>query len=305
MEYFDLRKEAYNKVLELKKSGLGWCRISKQINSSGYKISPFTIRSWIKGHKPRVKEPLINNEMTRERAYILGVIGPGDGFITDSKYEIGLSVIDKDFADFFQHCLESTFRLKTSRFLEAPHGWSNNNFHRVSLYSKKVREYLIKTYNVSFKEESWRVPNIIKNSSKERMGFYLRGFADSQGSVGKRSVVLASSNMEGIKEIKLLIDLFGIRSTLYKTKDGFIIAIYGRKSLEIFDKEVGFSIKRKSDKLNKLLMSYKRNTTPRRVIDAKMPDIIKYLNEGNFKTDAARTFGVHSSTISRRLKEED
>ena len=212
-------------------------------------------------------------------------------------------MIDKDFADFFQHCLENTFRLKTSRFLEAPHGLSKNNFNRISLYSKKVCEYLKNTYQVSFKEESWRVPDTIKKADKSLMGVYLRGFADSQGSVGKRSIILASSNYEGLKEIKSLVDLFNIRSTLYKTEDGFIIGIYGRNSLETFNKEIGFTIKRKSEKLSKLLLSYKRLMMPSREIDAKMPEIINFLNDGNYKTTAAQKFGLHRLTIARRLKE--
>ena len=303
MEYFDLRKKAYAKALELKKSGLGWCRISKQISSLGYNISPFTIRSWVKyNRKPKLKEPVIYDELTKERAYLLGVIGPGDGFITDKKYEIGLSVIDKDFADFFQYCLENTFRLETSRFLEPPHSLSKNYFYRVSLYSKKVCEYLKNNYKVSFKEGSWRIPDAIKKADKPLIGVYLRAFADSQGSVGKRSIVLASSNLEGLKEIKMLLDLFHIRSTLYSTEDGFIIGIYGRNSLELFSKEIGFTIKRKSEKLNKLLLSYKRLVMPSREIDAKMPEKISFLNEGNYKTTAAKKFGMHRLTIARRLK---
>jgi intein-encoded DNA endonuclease-like protein len=249
-----------------------------------------------------MKEPIIDDKLTEERAYILGVIGPGDGYIGDARYEIGLSVIDKDFADFFQYCLESTFRLKTSRILEAPHALSKNYFYRVSLYSKKVCEYLRKTYNIDFKEDNWRVPNQIKNSDKDLIGVYLKGFADSQGSVGKRDLSMSSGNFIGLKEIKLLFDTFQIRSTFYQDKDCFKIAIYGRKSLEIFNEKIGFSLKRKADKLNRLLSSYKRNTIPRRVLDEKMPEIIKYLNEGNYKTNAARIFGVHRLTIARRLK---
>ena len=304
VDYIDLRKEAYEKTMELRKSGLGWRRISKKLVAMGYKIPNLTLNGWIYGnHKPRYKEPLINDELTKERAYILGVIGPGDGYITDRKYEIGLSVIDKDFADYFQYCLENTFRLKTSRSLEAPHGLSNNNFHRVSLYSKKVREYLYKKYEVHFKEGSWRIPKAVKETNLNVIGSYLRGFADSQGSVGKRAIALASSNFEGMKEIKSLLDLFNIRSTLYKTEDGFIIAIYGRESLEIFNKEIGFAIKRKSEKLNNLLLSYKRLMVPSRIVDAKMPEIIRFLKEGNYKTLAAKKFGLHRLTITRRLKE--
>ncbi|MBS3160565.1 hypothetical protein J4213_02585 [Candidatus Woesearchaeota archaeon] len=303
MEYFDLRQEAYNKTIELNKSGLSWYKISNHFDELGYKIPHSTIRSWTRGSKARNKEPLINfsSSLSKEESYALGVIGPGDGYIADANYEIGLAVIDKDFADYFQFCLEKVFRLRTSNKLEGPSGLGKNPRYRVKLYSKKICEYLTKRYKVNFKEESWRIPEIIKESNEEIKGAYLSGFSDSQGHVSKREIILASKNVDGLKEIKCLLDSLDILFTLSENKG--IISIYGKNSFEIFNNKIGFATKRKADKLICIINSYKRNMTPKKIINNKMIEIIKYLKEGNTKLQASKIFGVHRLTISKKLKE--
>lgn len=288
------RIEVYNIVMGLREQGLGRRRIARKLSKIGLEKYSSSIQNWLNGMKPRLKKFDCNDELTKEKAFIFGVIGPGDGYIR--RNEIGLAVIDKDFAEKFRVCLERVYSLKCSMKKESPSGLGNNPRHRVILYSRNAVIDL-RNYGVKFKEGLWRVPEIIKTSTKDIKSEYVAGFCDSQGGVGNRCITVHSKNREGLKEIKCLFDDIGLRTKIR----GNNLNIQTRKSLEFFYYNIGFSIQRKQEKLLKLINNYKRDFKLSEEIDLLIPEIKEYLNEGFSQRKIASILGISTTGIKNRI----
>ena len=280
------------------KNSTGWgrCRISKKLEEDGYRIHPNVIHGWLNGRKPTLKEFKINNKLTKEKAFILGVIGPGDGYIRGRRDTIGLNVIDKDFAIKFKSSLEKIYNIECSFKKVKPSGLGNKLIYRVMLYSINVVKDF-KKYNVSFKESNWEVPNIIKLSSDEMIASYLTGFFDSQGCVSERRIEAFSKNKQGLREIGFLLESLNLRYSIKNNK----ISIYSRNSLNKFYNEVGFSIQRKQNKLFYMLKGYKRNYTTSDKADILIPLIKKYLNKGYSQRRVASMLDISRTIIKNRI----
>jgi intein-encoded DNA endonuclease-like protein len=207
-------------------------------------------------------------KLTKERAYILGVMC-GDGCVfsgdahkkqwTYKNYIVHLSVKDKDFIDEFIKCVKSVYGITPSLYFR---NRNNKNKKWSNIWVAKITRKLIyeDLNSYSFGCKSWCVPKEIVNcKKKDVVGHFLRGFYDSEGSVtqGPRSFTLSicSINKKALVQVKKLINGFGIStSRIYNNRPGlFNIAICGNKNLEIFLKKIGFSIKRKQDKIKKRL----------------------------------------------------
>ena len=155
---------SYLNHLKIAKSFLKNKRYVSRTKSWGFKINKIS-----------------GNKLSKEKAYILGVVGPGDGWIVD--YSIGLNVIDKDFADYFQFCLEKVFGLKCGRYYRTVPPTKlvkvSSNQYIVVLCSKSAVAS-IRKYKGPFKEKIWRIPEKIKNSTNSYKAAYLKGVFDSQ-----------------------------------------------------------------------------------------------------------------------------
>lgn len=213
-----------------------------------------------------VVTPIIKGaeRLTLEKAYILGVLC-GDGYIT-TQCRVGLGSIDKEFVEYFQYCLKKVYgievrlknRNKPTNYTKTP-----KKQYTLLLRSKLVIEDLLK-YASSFKTFEWEMPRAIKESSKEIQAMFIRGFADSEGSVKNRhrnrELILCSGNLRGLKEVrKLLWASFRINSYFVKRKTNtFVITTSDYNSLKRFHDNIGFTIRRKAEKLCAGLDYYKR-----------------------------------------------
>ena len=115
-------QEAYNRVQQLRRDGLGRRRIFARLQKENYNIPIGTVGSWLYyGRRPRLKGiPESSKALTPEKSFVLGVVGPGDGFT--SRASIGLAVIDKDFAFKFKACIEKIYQLACSYYFLPPSG---------------------------------------------------------------------------------------------------------------------------------------------------------------------------------------
>lgn len=197
-------------------------------------------------------------ELTPDKGYILGVVGPGDGYIwvEKSDYRVGLQARDEDFIDEFFNRVSEVY------------GEPKRHKERAVLYLKKAVDDILKFGELKdFREGSERVPTQVKEASKEVKSYYLRGFFDSQGCVDPRSrrILAVKKNLKVIIEIECLLRDLGIFSHIARHKgssfvpDGeyYIIRVSWRDELEKYEKLVGFSIKRKLNALKEVLNSYK------------------------------------------------
>ncbi|MEM5772741.1 MAG: LAGLIDADG family homing endonuclease [Candidatus Aenigmatarchaeota archaeon] len=216
--------------------------------------------------------------LTPAKAYILGVLC-GDGMLYRKlikykgykyfNYFLGLRVTDKEFADEFKNKIKNVYGIIAKKcnippgIRITPSGLSKcKRQYIVYLQRKKVYEDL-KRYG-EFNSYVWRVPQeIIKNNDKLIISSFLKGFFDSEGSVdiSNRAIEATSSNKNGLEDIRFLLSKFGIFTKIELAKKGrklYKIRFSFSNYLEIFRKEIGFTIKRKEYALDKIIKNKKK-----------------------------------------------
>ena len=219
--------------------------------------------------------------LTPRKAFILGCVGPGDGYVTYKPeygcYEIGMGVVDAEFASYFAECLRRTYSLEPSQSFKRTRV-------EVMLHSKEAVEDILSYATLEhFKHYHEQVPESIKRASNEIKSAYLRAFFDSQGNImcckwDKKGALVRyvrafKVNREVLLEIQVLLWDLGIKSHVFKYKEpgptiiqgkttyskgAWCIQIHDYSSLKTFREKIGFTIKRKLEILDRALASYKR-----------------------------------------------
>lgn len=206
-------------------------------------------------------------KLTPERAYILGVMC-GDGCIFSGiakkkqweyyLYVVYLSVKDKDFIDEFIHCIKMVYGISPSIYFRKR---SQKNPKWSDIWTAKItrKEIYQDLATYKFGTHNWRVPYEIKYSDDERIAAaFLRGFYDSEGSVlkGPRNfgISVVSTNLDGLQEIKELLKRLNIESSKIGVdkrhkNHTFYFPISKKSSIITFLNKIGFSIKRKRNKI--------------------------------------------------------
>jgi len=281
MQGKELRKYTltdYNQVIRLKKRGFSQNQIKEKIG-----VSSTTVWYWANTkRKPRFlyakrkqrKLSLSAKKLSKELAYIFGVlIGDGSLEITKLNNRINLLVKDKDFAIYFFKTLKRWSRLEpliSKRRIKESHQTKYGDWIKTDSIVYTVRLNSIQAINflkdkINCRTYNWKVPLMIKRWQNKRIiGAFLKGFFDSEGSaiLHKRcrridARILNPNN--SLQDIQILLKKLEIRSTMRPSaRDTYIIRILDQKSLAIFSKKIGFTIKRKKRILEKMLKSYKR-----------------------------------------------
>jgi orotate phosphoribosyltransferase-like protein len=289
----------YNKGLSIKqiakKFNVAFSTVRNHLRSTNVKLRP-------RGKKKEILPSA--HQLTSEKAYVLGVVGPGDGFIEFNKNskQICLEAIDKDFIDYFAKCLEKIYGIKPSIKLLKMRPTDTHQHFKVRLYSTEACKELL-SYGVSFREGNWEVPNEIKKAPSQIRAMYLRGMADSQGSViysgQTRFVELCNTNTKGLEEIGELLNSLGVIDWYIYDKG---LRIYGRKALTLFAQKINFTIERKTKTLERLLNSYNVWKKTQREINELMPHIISLKESGISVNKISKRLNVDHRAISKRLK---
>jgi len=232
--------------------------IKRRDKSSAAKEGVIAGRIIIKKHKiPK------NLKLNEDLSYILGVIA-GDGCISydanRQRYQICLGVIDKDFIDEFRKKLYNFFNLKPTEEFRKSKNKNWNDQYVTRLCSKEACDFINSIGN--FKKDKWRIPEIIKNSNMFVKEAFLKGFFDSEGEIDKKSgrVGAVSMNFVGLNDISDLLRDLGVKYTIIKKKDSrpntnqkYVLRIHDKKSINLFYKKIGFTIKRKQNILKEVL----------------------------------------------------
>ena len=264
--------EAIDGIIEeakaLRQKGLSYSEIARILRAKGVEVSRVTVMRWCKGlHDPRNRLNSVKLDPSPELAYVIGVMF-GDGCVgfrragRAYRYRIRLKVVDKDFAEEFKRCLEA-LGLKPSLRLERDK--TRCDRWCVEANSKILYEFLKRP-----KEKLFEV-------AKKYPIEFLRGFFDSEGTVylnpkNPRIARVRASNydLELLEFMKVLLLDLGIYSTIYITKkkgeqsnirgkiykyrkNFYIIDISRKDSVKKFAINVGFTIRRKQNKLETFL----------------------------------------------------
>ena len=205
----------------------------------------------------RIKELKKGYEKLTERKARIVAHSIGDGYIGISKhdYNIKYEVSDPELIDSFKKDLIEVYGLKvTDGFNKS--GKTDKMLPFVRLRSKLAYEDLQRF--ASYYSSDWKIKKPILRAKKYIKREFLKALFDDEGSVipiGKGGLVrLYSINKKGLEQIIFLLKEFKIESFLVS---GFGLRrnVYGLtiKDLKLFLKEIGFNLKRKQRKLEKIV----------------------------------------------------
>ncbi len=302
--------KTYNLVMNLRrKTSWGVIRIKEHLEKKGINSSNGAIGGWIyEDKKPFVYRiikqiPESSRELTREKAYVLGTLC-GDGWISTG-YRIGLGVCDRDFAEYFKYCLEKVYETKCSirTKIVKPNKFCKNpkSKHVVSQVSKLIVKDLNR-YSNSYSTKEWRVPKQIIEASIQLQSYFIRGFADSEGSVRARKrnteLVLCSGNPNGLKDISFMLSTtYGIKTTFSQRKNGVgVLTTSDYWSLLTYKNYINFTIRRKKNTLEKGLANYKRKGLRKYSPEFKLK-AMNLLKQGMKHREIAKLLGTNHTNI--------
>jgi len=253
------REALYRLVLELRQEGLSYGAIVERIQAErGVTLRKSHISGWINGkHKPFGYVTLFDPSPRAELAYVIGVT-LGDGSTSSNRsysHKIKLRVIDREFAAEFARCLGVLLRRNppSVKWREKTGSW----YTEVSslLLQKFLRQDLR-----SLMPTIEHCPSCI--------GAFLRGFFDSEGSITARRLTVYNGDLDKLEFVCKLMTSLGIEATGPRLREekGGMVSIKGREyhvnkdqyyvyvrtnSLVAFCNKVGFTIKRKQERLER------------------------------------------------------
>lgn len=315
--------EDYNRVIELrKKFGWGSTKISSFLLKQGLNIKKGVIDGWIYYNKRPFQEVIIHKIpeksrlLTKEKAYLLGVLC-GDGYIRIHKsghgFLVGLNVCDEDFADEFVKCLKEVYTLPPSKkfrkyratnFCENP-----KSQFAVNLTSKLVVYDLLR-YSKSFKTKEWKIPKQILESSLEIKSNFLKGLFDSEGTIrlkrkGHAYLQICSGNNCSLLKVRdLLKKDFDIDLKIgYNNVNVMVLYSENYKNIKNYYNKIGFSIKRKQEKLLYCLSTYKRKGLRKYNKEFKLK-VLGLLKEGYSTREIGKMLNFNYTNIYDFIKQD-
>ncbi|MEM1954750.1 MAG: LAGLIDADG family homing endonuclease [Nitrososphaerota archaeon] len=273
----EMRIKIYEDFLELRKQGLSYGQIIKEIKRRyNVTIHKSHCSYWCRGiYSPYngIRIPTIEFlKPSEDLAYVAGAIA-GDGYVYkksklapryNDEFVVGLDVKDKEFAQFFAIALAKVLKRKP------PIPWQNKKYGRwvVMIRCKALYELFNKPIDIE------KMRPFVEHCEKCICAF-LRGFFDSEGCVRKVGEIrVYNTNYKLLEYVTYLLNKIGIETTsdkprlhgragnsirnpktgkIYKTrKDVYYVAIRAKSNLMFYEK-VGFTIERKRKRLEEYL----------------------------------------------------
>ena len=205
----------------------------------------------------RIKKPKKGyKKLTKAKARLIAhLIGDGAHFRSRHDYNLKYEVIDLELLKSFNDDLIKVYGLKPS-WENHKSGITGRPTKFVRLRSKFAFEDLLRY--ATYYSKDWRLKSLLLDSPKEIKEEFLKAFFDDEGSVtkeGKRGIIkLYSINSKGLKQIQKILDDFNITNKMnsgYGARRNVYALII--RDLDVFNKKIGFNLKRKQDKLNSLI----------------------------------------------------
>ncbi|MFH1391544.1 MAG: LAGLIDADG family homing endonuclease [Candidatus Diapherotrites archaeon] len=275
----------YVEIFDLKKQSLGYKKIIKKFkDEKQVKLSLGTLSYWF-NHDVKIigGENYFVPEASSELSYVLGVMFGDGSLIVNTKrkeYVLKLEAIDRDFVEKFSGCSSKLLKKEKSFavcYKKPRRGHS-------ATYSVQVRSKKLFNFVKEIKKDFENGKKFIEKFPAK----FIQGLADSEGcpSISAATnfncdvMVACSTNFSLLEFVKYLLKFFGIKSNLYlhkhkgesdskingrvitRTIDLFVLYISKDAMVKNFAKNINFSIKRKSEKLEDavfLLNNYKKS----------------------------------------------
>jgi intein/homing endonuclease len=191
--------------------------------------------------------------LTEEKARIIAhLIGDGAHFKTNHDYVMKYEVKDEQSLAQFHKDIISVYGLEPTRYQHAS-GKTGKPIPSLRLRSKIAFDDLHRF--ATFFSKDWKIKQPVLDADTEIKRQFLKALFDDEGSVkSKREVALYSINLDGLLQVKEMLQSFGISS---KIGSGFgqnrnVHAILIR-DLQTFAKKVGFGLERKQRRLQEVI----------------------------------------------------
>jgi intein-encoded DNA endonuclease-like protein len=211
----ELRIKLYDDVVALRRGGLTYKGIIEEIyRRYGVRLSKSHISYWLRGvHSPyngRLIPSLELLKPSEELAYVIGV-KVGDGYVGKKSrvrkgYNyvwIGLKARDREFVEEFARCLAKVLGRRQIR----PRFRDDVGKYVVEVRSRTLYELLKKPVDLD------RLKKYVEHCER-CVAAFLRGFADSEGSVNKRGYIcIYNTGQRLLTYIMDLLRRFNIEST--------------------------------------------------------------------------------------------
>ncbi len=241
--------------------------IKKMISASRiaqkYKVATATVIDWLKNsgiklrshtesmNTPNIRKELCDlrltkptkdyNKLTPEKAYILGVLC-GDGYIDKNFAKLEIRK-DIEFIEEFLRCFKQVYGINYNYYF-----YNRRNSYIANIASRVICRDLL--HYGDFGTKKWGAPIAILNSEDVSIkSSFLKGFYDSEGHVGEYAITLTSYSKKAIGDICKLLDQLKIKHIIYKSSKYPVIGIKKKENLRLFRELIGFTIKRKMEKL--------------------------------------------------------
>lgn len=191
-------------------------------------------------------------------AYVIGVLH-GDGCAAiraDDHYYIDLQTKDADFAESFAEHLSRVLK-QTVQVKPLERKTVKGDFKGYEVCKGHKGFYLW------YKSHQVDAISIVESLGKEAVAMFLKGFVDSEGSPSKciSALRIYNKNIALLGTIQRLLQrYFGITSVFlnYPKHTCPFLCIYRIDNFARFSRNIGFSIKRKNDRLEVFLSKQKR-----------------------------------------------
>jgi intein-encoded DNA endonuclease-like protein len=211
----ELRIRLFDEVNMLRRDRLTYVEIIEEIQRMyGVTLSKSHISFWTRRvHDPYNGRYIPSTELLRpseELAYVIGA-KVGDGYTTErrriikgySAFVIGLQVKDREFATEFGQCLAEVLGRRSAK----PRYSNSKGMYVIEVCSQTLYELLKKPVDIN------KLKKYIEHCEK-CMSAFLRGFADSEGSVSERGqIIIYNTNHELLEYVKGLLQRLSIEST--------------------------------------------------------------------------------------------
>jgi stage V sporulation protein R len=222
-------------------------RIAAAIERTGYQFG-HTAKP-VYGGLPLVAPTHLTEEFAEFLGYLIG-----DGNIHISKGAIGYTTGDRTLADRYAGLVTELFAIKTTPFWDARTVNGKGGRWRVVFYSINVLELLQSLgLDLKAKARDKRIPDVILRSPKSVVSAFLRAYFDCDGCASLTGGVILSTFSDDIAlTLQILLLNYGILSS----RRGPNVHICG-KSAEVFEREIGFGLPRKQEKLRAYLENHR------------------------------------------------
>lgn len=201
----------------------------------------------------------ISLEPTPVLGYFCGlVLGDGCLHLTNRCYRIELGSPDPELVNNFFNAAKTIgmnpYIMSEQRLRVFPNGRICTKPYQKVVANSKILYQALRPHKQ--KDYKWSIPGFL--TTQESLLACLSGIFDADGNVSKLSysgITLASKHKENLALVQKILRRFAIESRIYRTKQGrhHILRIKKRKSVEFFQKLIGFKLPRKKALLEEIL----------------------------------------------------